>query len=216
MSTAELKQLQQTEVSPIAFARDSVLTGVAPDPLLVNTSGLELKRLLDLLPRMEVREGLLKIKSQEDSETKWKVVCPRTQREPVAWEAHRQGHTDIDRTTKRVHAEWFWPGMTADIWRLVSACEACQAAKHSNPVPNKNRQKLQAGCPLQVLSVDLVGPLTPTPRGNTTILVLSGHFTRWRDALPVQNISAETIAETLESFATWECPNAYTPTRGAI
>ena len=58
MSTAELKQLQQTEVSPIAFARDSVLTGVAPDPLLVNTSGLELKRLLDLLPRMEVREGL--------------------------------------------------------------------------------------------------------------------------------------------------------------
>ena len=75
--------------SHIAIARDSVLTGVAPDPLLVETSGLELKRLLDLLPRMEVREGLLKIKSQQDSEAKWKVVCPRTLREPVAWEVHR-------------------------------------------------------------------------------------------------------------------------------
>ena len=48
MSTAELKQLQQTEVSPIAVARDSVLTGAAPDPLLVNTSGLELKVFLTL------------------------------------------------------------------------------------------------------------------------------------------------------------------------
>ena len=49
-----------------------------------------------------------------------------------------------------------------------------------------------------MLSIDLVGPLTPTPRGNTNILVLSDHFTRWRDALPVQNGSADTIAEILE------------------
>ena len=59
-----------TTGSLIAVARDSVLTGVAPDPLLVDSSGLKLGRLLDLLPRMEVREGLLKIKSQEDFETK--------------------------------------------------------------------------------------------------------------------------------------------------
>ena len=109
----------------MAIARESLLTGVAPDPLLVETSGLELKRLLDLLPRIEVRGGLLKIRSQEDPETRWQVVCPRTLREPMAWEAHRQGHTGIDRTTKRVQADWFWPGMTADIRRLVTACEAC-------------------------------------------------------------------------------------------
>ena len=44
--------------------------GVAPDPLLLETSGLELKRLLDFLPHMEVRGGLLKTRSQEDPETK--------------------------------------------------------------------------------------------------------------------------------------------------
>ena len=195
---AELEQLQQTEGSPLAIARESVLTGLAPDPLLVETSCLELKRLLDLLPRMEVRGGLLRIRSQEDPETKWQVVCSRTLREPVAWKAHMQGHTGIDRTAKRVQADWFWPGITADMRRLVNACEACQAAKHRNPVPNKNRQRLLAGRPWQVLSVDLVGPLKPTPRGNTNILVLSEHFTRWRDALPVQNGSAEAIEEMLE------------------
>ena len=81
-----------------------------------------------------------------------------------------------------------------------STDRTCQATKHSNPVPNKNRQRLRAGRLWQVLSVDLVGPLTPTPRGNTNILVLSDHFERWRDALPVQNGSAETIAKTLEEW----------------
>ena len=54
----------------MAIARESLLTGVAPDPRLIETSGLELKHLLDLLPRMEVRGGLLKIRSQEDPETR--------------------------------------------------------------------------------------------------------------------------------------------------
>ena len=49
-----------------------------------------------------------------------------------------------------------------------------------------------------MLSVDLVGPLTSTPKGNTIIPVLSDHFTKWRDALPVPNGLAETIAEMLE------------------
>ena len=115
VSVAKLEQVHQAERSPFAIARESVMAAVAPDPLLVKTSELELNRPLDLLPRIEVRGGLLKISSQDDSEGKRKVVCPRALREPVAWEAHRQGHTGIDRTTKRVRADWFWPGMTADI-----------------------------------------------------------------------------------------------------
>ena len=42
----KLEKLQQAEESPIAIARQSVLTGVAPDPLLVKTSERKLKRLL--------------------------------------------------------------------------------------------------------------------------------------------------------------------------
>ena len=84
MSGAKLEQLQQAEKSPIAIARDSVLTEVAPDPLLVETSKLELKRLLALSPCIEVTGGLLKIRSQKDPEDKWKVLCPKTPRKPVA------------------------------------------------------------------------------------------------------------------------------------
>ena len=66
VSNAEIEQLQQTEGTPIAIARHSVVTGVTPDPLLLETSDLELTRLLTLLPHMEVLGGLLKIGRHED------------------------------------------------------------------------------------------------------------------------------------------------------
>ena len=62
VSDVELTQLQQAEESPIAIARQSMMTGVAPDPMLVETSDLELQRQLALLSHMEVREGLLEKK----------------------------------------------------------------------------------------------------------------------------------------------------------
>ena len=81
----ELEKLQQAEGSPIAIARQSVLTGVAPDPLLVKTSERKLKRLLTLLPHKEVRgEGLVMIRSQKNPGDKLKVVRPKTLRKPVA------------------------------------------------------------------------------------------------------------------------------------
>ena len=195
---AELEQLQDTPNTPIAIIKETLMTGVAPDPRVVETSDAELARFISLLPRMEVRAGILKIRGQDSDKDSWTIVCPKALREPVIWEIHRQGHIGIDRTTKRLQKEWYWPGLTADTRRLINSCEVCQAAKHSNPPPNQNRQRLQAGRPWQVVSLDLVGPFPATPRGNTNILVLSDHFTRWRDAIPVQNGSAEVIAETLE------------------
>ena len=81
----KLEKLQQAEGSPIAIARQSVLTGVAPDPLLVKTSERKLKRLLTLLPHKEMRgRGLLMIRSQDDPEDKLKVVCPKALKKPMA------------------------------------------------------------------------------------------------------------------------------------
>lgn len=52
-----------------------------------------------------------------------------------------------------------------------------------------------------MLSIDLVGPLAPTRRGNTTILVRSDYFTRWIDVSPLPNGTAEVVAEALKHWA---------------
>lgn len=85
---------------------------------------------------------------------------------------------------KKVQAERYWSGMTVDIRHLVNTCKTGHAAKHSNPVHNKNRQRLLAGQSWQVVSINILGSLTQTPKGNTAILVLSDPFTKCKDSLP--------------------------------
>ena len=41
-----------------------------------------------------------------------------------ALEAHKLSHTGMDKTARRIQAEWLLPGMTADSKRLVSAYQA--------------------------------------------------------------------------------------------
>lgn len=75
------------------------------------------------------------------------------------WEGHRQCHTGMDRTTRRVQADWVWPGMKADVRWLVSACKTSQDAKHSNSVSNRHGLRLQTSRLWQLVFIDIVGPL---------------------------------------------------------
>lgn len=51
---------------------------------------------------------------------------------------------------------------------------------------------------MQILSVDLVGPMNETARGNKWILVVTDNFTCWRDALPIPDGTAETVTKMLD------------------
>lgn len=80
----------------------------------------------------------------------------------------------------------------------MRSCQACQKAK---VVPHRHfhpKNHLHAGRPWQVLAIDLCGPLPTTALGNTQILVVADHFTRWYDALPVPDGTAATIAKVLD------------------
>ena len=43
--------------------------------------------------------------------------------------------------------------------------------------------------------MDVLGPLPMTARGNQYILVMSDHFTKWVEAVPMPNQRAETVAK---------------------
>jgi len=60
------------------------------------------------------------------------------------------------------------------------------------------RRRLYAGQPWQIVAVDLVGPMPLSARGNTWILVLMDHFTRWADALAIPDATAPTVARALD------------------
>jgi len=88
--------------------------------------------------------------------------------------------------------------MGRDVRLRVRQCEICQASKHGRLPGEAERRRLYAGRPLQVVAVNLVGPMPPTPRGNIWILVLTDHSTRWTDALAIPDASASTVARVLD------------------
>ena len=48
------------------------------------------------------------------------------------------------------------------------------------------------------VAIDLVGPMPETSGGNRWILVLMDHFTRWQDAIALQDATAPVVAAALD------------------
>ena len=126
------------------------------------------------------------------------VVCPRVRRQEVISQAHRQAHLGISKTTARIRLNWIWPGLTAEVKRAVNLCETCQQSKSAYIKQPKTDHHLNAGRVLQDFAIDLAGPYPVTARGNTMILVMADHFSRWVDGIAIPDGKAETIARVLD------------------
>ena len=50
---------------------------------------------------------------------------------------------------------------------------------------------------MQVIAVDILGPLPESESGNSYVLVAGDYFTRWMEAYPIRNQEASTVARVL-------------------
>ena len=48
-------------------------------------------------------------------------------------DTHRQAHLGATKTLAAIKLNWYWPGMTGLVRRLVRECMACQGAKAPPP-----------------------------------------------------------------------------------
>lgn len=194
----EVGPLQRREGSLTATLIQLLEAGETPTPAQIEQGNHDFKKLCSLFSLLRLKEGILQIKTNLNQRSVWCIVCPTELRPVIIRDVHTQHHSGINKTYQRIKLQWYWPGMVPTIRRAVRSCEVCQAAKNSNTQPAVQRQRLFAGRPWQVLSLDLVGPLTPTPRGNTMVLVIADHFTRWKDAIALPDGTTKSIAEALE------------------
>ena len=73
---------------------------------------------------------------------------------------------------------FYWPHMAADIQSTVRNCHACaknriRLRKRTNPL-----KTFPATVPLRHVSIDILGALKKTKRGNRWILVMTDRFTK--------------------------------------
>ena len=130
------------------------------------------------------------------------LVVPNEMRKRVMSIAHdsiMSGHQGAGKTTDRILAQFYWPGLFEDVRHYCRSCDVCQRT-----IPKGKVGKVPLGkmpiidTPFQRVAVDIVGPITPaTDRGKRYILTVVDYASRYPDAVALANIDTETVAEAL-------------------
>ena len=121
------------------------------------------------------------------------------------------------RTTKRlVSSEFIWHGLGKQITEWAWSCVPCQRSKvHKHTKAPLSQFELPTRR-FNHVHVDLVGPL-PESQGHTYLLTMIDRFTRWSEAIPIQNIETQTVARAFIQnwVARFGVPLSMTSDRGA-
>lgn len=144
----------------------------------------------------------IKLSSKEFKQTTTDYVCPPQQdRKKIIQDAHKVGHFGIAAVVKHIHTYHglHWNSIYKDAKELLLSCKECQlhniAKKGFNPA-----RSVVSYEPFDFISMDMIGPLPVTEKGNCYILVVVDICTKYIIARPTPNKQSDTIANILVSI----------------
>lgn len=110
---------------------------------------------------------------------------------------HFAGHFGTNKVRNALLRAGHWfPRMRARIRAFADQCQTCRAKSYG---ANPPRGELPKDCtPRTVVAVDIVGPL-PTAKQHRFILTIIDHSTRFLAAVPLTEITADSIAKGFET-----------------
>ena len=118
------------------------------------------------------------------------------------------GHVGVTNTKEKLRRSYIWYGVTSDVKRYVKSCVICSRNKKANRKAKGHLNSFHSGYPMERIHMDILGPFPKSNKGNQYILMVIDQFTKWLEAFPIPNQSAETVADTVvkEYFSRFGIP----------
>ena len=121
---------------------------------------------------------------------------------PVSWRrrvfdlVHGLSHPSVRTTRKLITAKFIWRGAQKQIGTWAKQCKACQSSKVQTHIRAPLERFKVPQHRFDHIHVDLVGPLPPS-HGFTHLLTVIDRFSRWPEAIPLNDTTSISCARAL-------------------
>ena len=129
------------------------------------------------------------------------VVLDEEEKASILKDAHDTtgGHLGLNKTQSKIAERFYWQGITNDVKAFISECDACQRSatvltETKKLVPIKTNESME------LIGVDLIGPLKETKDGNKYCLTITDLWSKWVAFYPIPNKSGISVYSKLETF----------------
>ena len=140
------------------------------------------------------------------------IVMPQLFQHETIFRAHdAMGHQGISKVVARIQERHTWPGNCRTVGEYVSLCLTCQQVRDKPGDVRFHLKNIQSGYFNELVQYDHM-KLCPTDDGNTGILVIHDHFSKFAEAVPYSHYEYDAITTSRLLLQKWFARHG-TPTR---